>query len=120
VWAAKISQITDGTSNVIAAGEVRPQCSDHLLHHGWATGNALWIATTAPINYPTCPLDPALPGNCHLADNWNTSQGFKSRHEGGAQFLMCDGAVQFLSENIDYDLYQRLGDRRDGQTVGTY
>ena len=43
--------------------------------------------------------------------------GFKSKHNGGATFVMCDGSVQYLSETIDYDLYQRLGDRRDGEPV---
>jgi len=54
---------------------------------------------------------------CNKPDNWMTSMGFKSRHTGGAQFLMCDGSVQFFSSSIDYTNYQRLGDRRDGQQV---
>ncbi|MCS5630418.1 MAG: DUF1559 domain-containing protein, partial [Pirellulaceae bacterium] len=45
-------------------------------------------------------------------------QGFKSRHKGGAQFVLVDGSVQFLSENIDYVTYNRLGDRRDGGPLG--
>jgi prepilin-type processing-associated H-X9-DG protein len=43
--------------------------------------------------------------------------GFKSKHPGGAQFVLCDGSVQFLTESIAYDTYQRLGDRRDGNPV---
>ena len=46
------------------------------------------------------------------------SMGFKSRHPGGAMFVLCDGSVHFLPETIDYMTYQRLGDRRDGQPVG--
>jgi prepilin-type processing-associated H-X9-DG protein len=80
----------------------------------------VWYATTAPINFPTCPRDPALPDNCHLPNNWNTSQGFKSQHEGGAHFLLGDGSVRFISENIDYVTYQRLGDRRDGEPIGEF
>ncbi|RMG33137.1 MAG: DUF1559 domain-containing protein, partial [Planctomycetota bacterium] len=115
-WAARIRDITDGTANVFAAGEILPRCGDHT-RNGWFHFNALWVATTAPINFPiNCEGDPAKypTGGCHDLDNWQTSQGFKSKHQGGAHFLMCDGAVRFVSENIDYLTYQKLGDRRDG------
>ena len=41
--------------------------------------------------------------------------GFRSRHPGGAQFLFGDGAVHFLPEDIDYQNYQYLGAKADGQ-----
>ena len=40
--------------------------------------------------------------------------GFGSHHVGGAQFLVCDGSVRFLSENIDPATYKHLLDRADG------
>jgi len=46
--------------------------------------------------------------------------GFSSSHTGGAQFLICDGNVRFLSENIDVTTYQHLGDRADGFDVGDF
>jgi prepilin-type N-terminal cleavage/methylation domain-containing protein len=131
-WAAKIRDITDGTSNTIAGGEIRPQCGDHS-RNGWFHFNAMWIATTAPINYPiACVREEPIqvggvtyqwdnvPQGCHHWQNWQTSQGFKSRHVGGAQFVLADGSARFISENIDYMTYQRLGDRRDGQVVGEF
>jgi prepilin-type N-terminal cleavage/methylation domain-containing protein/prepilin-type processing-associated H-X9-DG protein len=123
-WAANFRDITDGTSNTIAAGEVRPLCGDHTVN-GWMHFNATWVATTGPINYPIlCWGDPGFPGpttpGCRRWDNWTTSQGFKSQHTGGAHFLMCDGAVKFLTENMEYRTYQALGDRRDGTTVGEF
>ena len=60
---------------------------------------------------------PINPRNCSHWGNYSTDQGFKSMHKGGAQFAFCDGSVQFLSENIDYITYQRLGDRRDGEPI---
>ncbi|GIX04333.1 MAG: general secretion pathway protein GspG [Planctomycetaceae bacterium] len=127
-WAASIRHITDGTSNVIAAGEIRPQCGDHT-RNGWMHFNSLWVATTAPINYPiVCVREsgwdatspPPGMNSCNHWQNWQTSQGFKSRHVGGAHFLLCDGSVKFITQNIDYITYQRLGDRRDGGTVGDF
>lgn len=121
-YAARMAEITDGTSNVIVMGEIRPACGDHH-RGGWMNANALWTATTAPINYPTCPDEPpGFPGTdgCNADGNWQTSQGFKSLHPGGAQFVFVDGSGHFLSETIDYRTYQRLGDRRDGEPVGLY
>lgn len=43
--------------------------------------------------------------------------GFGSYHVGGAQFLLCDGSVRFLSENIDPQTYRQLLDRADGVDV---
>ena len=114
--AAKLRDATDGVSNTILMGEVRPDCSDHI-NNGWFHNNALWCATTPSINFPTCPNSPPRADNCNRSDTWNTSQGFKSEHIGGAHFLMSDGSVQFFSDNLDYATYQRLGDRRDNRTV---
>ncbi|MBX3437445.1 MAG: DUF1559 domain-containing protein [Planctomycetaceae bacterium] len=41
--------------------------------------------------------------------------GFGSYHTGGAQVLLVDTSVRFLSENIDADLFHLLGDRADRQ-----
>jgi prepilin-type N-terminal cleavage/methylation domain-containing protein len=114
--AARFRDATDGVSNTILMGEVRPDCSDHI-NNGWFHNNALWCGTAPPINFPTCPNSPVRPDGCQSSATWNTSQGFKSEHPGGAHFLLTDGSVQFLSDNLDYATYQRLGDRRDNRTV---
>jgi prepilin-type N-terminal cleavage/methylation domain-containing protein/prepilin-type processing-associated H-X9-DG protein len=124
-WAASIAEIRDGTSNTIAMGEVRAWCSGYLYRKGWMRSDGLWFATTAPINFPTCPGEDDVPADsdwggsgCHNKENsWNTNMGFKSRHPGGAQFVFCDGSVHFLAETINHTLYQALGDRRDGEVV---
>jgi len=46
--------------------------------------------------------------------------GARSLHTGGAHFLLGDGAVRFLSENLDWVTYQRLGGRNDGEVVGEF
>ncbi len=41
--------------------------------------------------------------------------GFSSDHTGGANFLMGDGAVQFITESMDHSVLQQLGNRADGK-----
>lgn len=44
----------------------------------------------------------------------------RSRHTGGSQHLLGDGSVRFISENIDFDLYQSIGSSNMGETVGEF
>tara|TARA_R110002095_G_scaffold213518_1_gene204261 strand:+ start:927 stop:1169 length:243 start_codon:yes stop_codon:yes gene_type:complete len=46
------------------------------------------------------------------------SRTFGSYHVGGCHFLMADGSVHFLSENLDLTLYRALAKRADGLPVG--
>ena len=64
-------------------------------------------------------------------------RGFASPHTGGVFFLLCDGSVRFISDNIDHKIsnnaaavpaggdlvdstLERLGSREDGQPVGEF
>jgi prepilin-type N-terminal cleavage/methylation domain-containing protein len=46
--------------------------------------------------------------------------GFGSAHEGGAHFCLADGAIRFISSNVDRNVFRRLGNRHDGELVGEY
>lgn len=120
-WSAKFSDLSDGTSNTIAGGEILPSCHDHH-RGGWYDTNGQWTATTPRINFNTCRKqglsDTAQ--NCNDHRNWMTSGGFKSDHTGGAQFVLGDGSVQFLAQSIDYLTYQQLGSRNDGEVVSGF
>ena len=60
--------------------------------------------------------DPAGHRDVSLGIN-KSPNGFGSPFRGGANVLMLDGSVSFLSENIDAETLRRLGDPRDGEDV---
>ena len=120
-----MASVTDGTSNTIFVGEQMARCVDHDANwwHQNGAGNAHGI-TLAPINtMDTCPNTPAsqlkYPA-CTNTNEWQLSWGFRSNHVGGAQFLLVDGSVRFIGENIDHQTYQYLGGRSDGNVVSNF
>ncbi len=59
--------------------------------------------------------------NNATAAGWGPIQnGYSSQHRGGAQFVLADGSVRFISENIDLFTFGRLGNRGDGSPVGEF
>jgi prepilin-type processing-associated H-X9-DG protein len=48
---------------------------------------------------------------------WDESIGFRSFHPGGANFLLGDGSVRFISETIDGVTYRAMASREGGEAV---
>jgi len=120
----RLEMIHDGLSNTIFVGEVRPYCSNVAYSYGWASSDngCGQISTVVPINYNTCtaPSGSAAPNNPDTSCGFYTScmqYGFKSRHPGGANFIMGDNSVVFLRETMDHMTYQYLGAIDDGNAV---
>jgi len=120
---ARISSVTDGTSNTIIVGEVLPyQAADNNF---WVT-NGGTAGTTVPINFKSTfsASDPACndggwqsqvqPLGCRFR---SAAKGFKSEHPGGANFCFADGSVKFLKASISMPTYCALGSRNGGEVV---
>lgn len=103
-------------SNQCAAGT-----ADHRSDAGrnWASPMMYdtLFNTLAPPNTPfhTCHICAGC-GRGDASGQWPA----RSRHTGGAHFLMGDGAVKFISENMDTTLYQNLGSASGNDTVAEF
>jgi prepilin-type N-terminal cleavage/methylation domain-containing protein/prepilin-type processing-associated H-X9-DG protein len=59
-------------------------------------------------------------GPCAINCTNLRGSGFYSFHPGGAQFLMGDGSVRFISENIAAYIMASLITRKKGEVIGDY
>ncbi|WP_339727537.1 DUF1559 domain-containing protein [uncultured Gimesia sp.] len=110
----KMRDVLDGTSNVLFVGENSPG------FHAWSSW-AAWhspMTTAYPINHPFIVWGNAQTRISSGAHGWKDGFASSSYHVGGAHFLMVDGSVHFLSENMDFLTYQQLGHPQDGLPLG--
>lgn len=161
-----IRDCTDGTSNVVLAGEMlkgdnntatdsdsdiaQAPTPPTLTSNSFPTAADLVTATGACTNAPSSQASQSLCGrdwssphsghaqfNTAAPPNWkqrtcafggnfgqcadrNGIYPARSRHTGGAHCLMGDGAVRFVSENVDLLTWQRAGARDDGNPLGEF
>jgi prepilin-type N-terminal cleavage/methylation domain-containing protein/prepilin-type processing-associated H-X9-DG protein len=127
----RMGDVTDGTSNTFFVGErgsqrvqqafamggettlfgpVNLNTVQGLALGGGDTGTVLNFRQPATIvNYG---ID-SVPGPI-------LSSGFSSLHAGGAHFLMGDGSVRFITDNINILIYAGLGTVAGGEPVGEF
>jgi len=115
--------ITDGTSNVIAIGEVRgfsPRCKNAITDIVDWRGMRWEISTSTML--PINGIDAR--GDCAAGQSGTCSgcrwENMASFHVGGAQALLGDGSVRFISENIDATTFRNLGAIGDGAVIGEF
>ncbi len=137
-----IRDIADGTSNTILGGERRSRFGGHAsIWPGANFGTDGNAGATRETNYGSCffrmqtgrsvttPVTTADGKSCGDKPRW----AFSSEHMQGANFLMGDGSVRFISENINsatrmssitdeamWGTYQKLQIRNDGQILGRF
>jgi prepilin-type N-terminal cleavage/methylation domain-containing protein/prepilin-type processing-associated H-X9-DG protein len=97
-------EIRDGTSKTILAGEIVAAHTQDSQNPWSAAARFFTLRSTAnPLNSP--PRTPPAPAS-FVTGNIIENAAFASDHRGGANFVLCDGHVVFVSENIDQSIYQ--------------
>lgn len=116
--------LTDGASQVLLVGE-----SHYNTTHANTSTTAImgWASSANPDS------DGGFSGNLTGADGGINSAAvdpskndpreyfsyhFGSFHVGGAHFLLADGSVHFLSQNMDTSVFRSLGIRNDALPLG--
>jgi prepilin-type N-terminal cleavage/methylation domain-containing protein/prepilin-type processing-associated H-X9-DG protein len=104
----RYADITDGASNTILYGEMLP----YPTSLGWASGTRSSLRNT---------------GSPILGNDWQTIRvtkqtpkdvgGFGSMHSGGANFVLADGAIRFITGSVEPQVYSNLGNRQDGEMI---
>ena len=134
-FGSNFSGITDGTSTTMMFGEILT-----LDGNGWLgytsevmlAGGGAFTAYNTP-NTTACEF---LARQCFTGPNSGipccTSVGgtandvisqiisARSKHVGGVHVSMCDGAVRFVSNNIDTGVWRALSTARGAETIGDF
>jgi prepilin-type N-terminal cleavage/methylation domain-containing protein/prepilin-type processing-associated H-X9-DG protein len=130
-YAYSMAAVTDGTSNTVILGEAAATKLSSNNFYGigstahfpiWAGGNPQQSGQghqhnyfrVMDINYPLNSQNTAADsgGGAAVMDRC-----FNSNHTNGANFLMCDGSVKFVSSSINPAAYQSSGTRNGGETL---
>lgn len=133
----RFRDITDGTSNTILVGErhyykrTSPGSPDRSC--GGVIYSVGTDSTASVVGKANWPINTPKVGdnNCGGGGDANqTRYAFGSRHTGGCHFVMCDGTVRFISENVEDNgishndtgnfVYQNLMRKDDENTIGEF
>jgi prepilin-type N-terminal cleavage/methylation domain-containing protein/prepilin-type processing-associated H-X9-DG protein len=120
-WTTRFGSITDGTSNTVAVGECTVSAGLAITN----TGSGLFPTWAGGNNNGSCNgighagsvfrvMDPTATLNLKTGSLSDIS--FGSQHTGGANFVMCDGSVRFITNGVTTSAYTAAGTRNGGET----
>lgn len=113
----RYNRIPDGSTYTVMVGDAMPD----KKQLGWVSGTRATLRNTSAFgkdvgqgwrNRNAVEENPNDPANNVLYVG-----GFASRHPGGGNFVFADGAVRFVSFQMEPDVMRRYGDRQDGELV---
>lgn len=134
----KIRDFTDGTSNTICVGERawmlqlpaggQDSCRAATIYGVTADGGLGVHVQRTTLAKGLFGINQTGPDATVAPTVEICARSYSSRHVGGAQFVLADGSVRFISENIQRDqagtngnfLWQNLLNKADGNVIGQY
>ncbi|MEZ5941262.1 MAG: DUF1559 domain-containing protein [Planctomycetaceae bacterium] len=117
----KMGTIIDGTSNTLMVGEYSTRTNPRRGSF-WAYTYTSYVNSAIHNNQSRTLINDynrcvAIGG---MGGSNSCKRAFGSFHVGGIQFLMADGAVRFISENIDLGTLGGLGTIQNGEIIGEF
>jgi prepilin-type processing-associated H-X9-DG protein len=114
-----IRRVSDGTSKTYLVGERHIPVA-HYETGEWSADNETWCTGFNNDNY--CRTGRLAGGSiveqAPIPDSDTTTANsagrFGSAHSGSLNMAMCDGSVQSVSYDIDWQIHRDLGNRQDG------
>lgn len=123
----RFSDITDGLSNTILLGETSNSLifdtnsrrtgwgglqpwTWGIYHYPESTGSEWLTLDSKMIRYPINYRGAFAAGETP----------YNSAHDGGAQFVLADGTVRFISQHISLDVLKSLSTRSGGEVIGEF
>jgi prepilin-type N-terminal cleavage/methylation domain-containing protein len=123
ISSVRLRDFLDGAANTVGLAEVVSESSASQVDH-WSIGSDDLGRNDIPLSQDSSEFLGSLGVKLNLFYSGSSTDdielSFKSRHPGGVQLLLMDGAVRFVSESIDATIRQGLGTRAGGEIPGEF
>ncbi len=109
-----LRRVTDGTTNTFIVGETVVDQDPHSTAY-FSDGD--WAGVYQPLNF-FLTEEEMKEVNAHKSAKWADVRGFRSRHPGGAHFMMVGGSAHFVNEGVNHQIYRALGTKNGEEPYG--